>query len=228
MKFDMGCLCIFLIEVILEVPLIFNTILTQVAALIDNPIALFSLLFIFAAVNLFFPPIPLETATLCAGYLSASGHGSLVIIIAATAGGMFCGSFILYQVTKSYGMGLLEKTPLQKVISRKLSQKAFQWFKKYGLYTIYLGKLVPGMSLYTVICCGILKLETKKALPAIFLSNLLFFMTLAQAGRLLGANWSNALPWLTQIELISLLAMGILIIWAIMKYLINNRTQVKK
>jgi membrane protein DedA with SNARE-associated domain len=212
----------------LEVPPIFNTILTQVAAIIDNPVVLFSLLFVLGAANLFFPPIPLETATLFAGYLSANGHGSVIIIIIATTGGMFSGSFLLYQITKTYGMSLIEKTPLQQVISRNLSQKAFQWFKKYGLYTMYLGKLVPGMSLYTVICCGILKLETKKAVPVILLSNLLFFMALALAGRLLGANWGYALPWLTKIGGISLALMGIFTIGILLKCLINYRTKAKK
>jgi membrane protein DedA with SNARE-associated domain len=212
----------------LEVPLIFNNILTQVAALIDNPIALFSLLFIFGAANLFFPPIPLETATLFAGYLSANGYGSLIIIITATAGGMFSGSFLLYQISKTYGLNLIEKTPLRKVISPNLYQKAFRWFKKYGLYTMYLGKLVPGMSLYTVICCGILKMETKKALPAIFLSNLLFFTALAIAGRMLGANWGHALPWLIQIGLISLAVMGIFTLCAIINFFFkyyNNQSK---
>lgn len=214
--------------VLLEVLLIFNTILTQVTAIIDNPFALFSLFFVFATVNLFFPPIPLETATLFAGYLSANGYGSLIIIIAATVGGMFSGSFLLYQITKTYGMSLIERTPLQKVISQKLSQKAFRWFKKYGLYTMYLGKLVPGMSLYTVICCGVLKLETKKALLTIFMSNLLFFMALAIAGRMLGANWGHALPWITKIGLISLAVMGIFTFCAIINFFIKYRSQAQK
>jgi membrane protein DedA with SNARE-associated domain len=149
----------------------------------------------------------------------------LIIIITATAGGMFSGSFILYQITKTYGISLIEKTPLRKVISQNLYRKAFRWFKKYGLYTMYLGKLVPGMSLYTVICCGVLKMETKKALLAIFLSNLLFFMVLAIAGRLLGANWGNALPWLTKVGVISLATMGIFTLCAIINFFIKNSTK---
>jgi membrane protein DedA with SNARE-associated domain len=208
---------------VLEVSLIFNTILAQVTAIIDNPFALFGLFFIFGAANLIFPPIPLETATLFAGCLSANGHGSVIIIITATVGGMFSGSLILYLITKKYGMNLIEKTPLKKVISAKSYQKAFQWFQKYGLYMMYLGKLIPGMSLYTVICCGILQLKATKALLAMFLSNLLFFTALVLAGRVLGQNWSNALPWLTQIEFISLLFIGILVIYAVMKYFFHHK-----
>jgi membrane protein DedA with SNARE-associated domain len=202
----------------LEVTLIFDTVLAQMAAVIDNPFILFGLLFIFAAVNLFFPPIPLESAALFSGCLSATGHGSLIIVITATAGGMFASSLALYQITRSYGTGMLEKTPLKKYLTSDSYRKVLQWFKKYGLYTIFLGKLVPGMSLYTVICCGLLRLDAVKALPAILLSNLFFFTALVMIGRLLGANWNYALPWLTQVGPVSLIFMAIFSIYVIIHY----------
>jgi Uncharacterized membrane-associated protein len=205
-----------------------NTIFVQIAAIMDNPFTLFSIFFIFGAINLIFPPIPLETAILFAGYLSADGHGSPFVIIAATAGGMFIASLILYRLIKNYGMSYLEKTPLNKIVTRDLCQKAFNWFRKYGFYMIYLGKLVPGMSLYTVLCCGLLRLDSLKVSIAILLSNLLFFTALVLIGRILGENWGHALPWLEQIGLLALASMIIFTVLSVFKYFIGLKKQPKK
>lgn len=183
-----------------------NTILDQVEKIIENPALLFMLFFTFALINLFFPPIPLETATLFAGYLTGTGKGSLLVVIGATVSGMFISSLLLYQLLKKYGVNIIQKTPLRKAIDSDSYRKTLLWFKKYGWWTIFLAKIVPGMSLYTTICGGLLQLETAKAAPAFFLSNLFFFLVLALTGKFLGKKWGDALPWLTRL---GVAAMGI-------------------
>jgi membrane protein DedA with SNARE-associated domain len=184
------------------------------------------LLFIFAAANLFFPPIPLETAALFAGCLSGNGHGSTVVIIVAAVCGMSGSSLLLYHLTKNHGLNILNKTPLLKnFMTTALYRKIICWFTKYGIYTLFLGKLVPGMSLYTVICCGLLRLETTKTLTAIFFSNLFFYTALVMTGYILGAKWGHALPWLTQIGLISMAAMVVFTIFMLIHYWVHrNKT----
>ena len=182
------------------------SLLDQVGRLMDNPWLLLLVMFSFAFSNLFFPPIPLETATLLAGYLSGTGRGSLVIIIIATSSGMFLASLVLYLLTRKYGLAFLSKTPLQHFITEKFFQRTTDWFQKYGLWAVFLGKLVPGMSLYSVLCCGLYKIKAQLAVPALFLSNLIFFTLLALIGKILGHQWREALPWLRKINLVSLLA----------------------
>lgn len=204
---------------------IFNTILAQIELIIDNPVLLFGLLFIAAAVNLFFPPTPLETITLFAAYLSARNVWTPFIIVGATAGGMFLSSLLLYHLTQNYGTALMKKPPFNKIITFNLYQKALQWFKRYGLYMIYLGKLVPGMTLYTVFCCGLLKLGNAKVLGSILLSNLLFFFALVILGRQLGIHWGYALPWVKKAGMVSLAAMLIFTIVGLIKYLLKLRRE---
>jgi membrane protein DedA with SNARE-associated domain len=200
---------------------ILNSILAQIEAIIDNPLVLFGLLFIIAAINLFFPPTPLETVTLFAGYLSAGKFWTPFVIIGATAGGMFFSSLILYQLIQNYGTALIEKAPLNRLISFSLYRRAMHWFKHYGLYMIYLGKLVPGMTLYTVLCCGLLDLGHGKVLGSILLSNLFFFFALVMVGRQLGVHWGDALPWVKQIGLISLALIVIFTLLALLTYIIK-------
>jgi membrane protein DedA with SNARE-associated domain len=132
-------------------------------------------------------------------------------------------SLLLYHVTKNHGLSILNKTPLFKnFMTSARYRKIISWFKKYGIYTLFLGKLVPGMSLSTVICCGLLRLETAKTLAAIILSNLFFYAAIVMTGYILGTKWGYALPWLTQIGLISLAAMVAFTIFILIHYWVHR------
>ena len=123
-----------------------QSLLDQIIRFSDNPLLLFIMIFALAVANLFFPPIPLETLTLMAGYLSGTGRASLWAIISATTSGMFCGSLILYYISRRYHNTVISGTPLRKFFTKNSYLRAVGWFKKYGLWTVFLGKLVPGMS----------------------------------------------------------------------------------
>lgn len=190
----------------------------QLELWLEDPFLLFGVMFILAVANLFFPPLPLETATIFAGYLSGTGRGSLIAIIAATTLGMFTGSIILYILAEKYGNRIIFQTPLRKVITRKSYEKAACWFEKYGLAAVFLGKLVPGMSLYTVISCGVLGWPVSRAAPAFGVSNLLFFGLLALLGRTAGRHWSRILETLRHINQATLLLAGVaLVVLAVIK-----------
>ena len=79
---------------------IFSTILT----LIDHPVLLFALMFTASIMNTFFPPIPIEIGTIFVGYLVSTGHGSLELLIIATALGMTVGNFVVYRLGWHYGL----------------------------------------------------------------------------------------------------------------------------
>lgn len=184
---------------------ILDSLIQNFGTIADNAISLFGVLFVLATVNLFFPPTPLETAALFAGYLSGIGRGSILVIILATTTGMFCGSFTLYSLVKNKGISFLNRTPFKKLVCGKSYDRAMVWFKKYGIYAIFLGKLVPGMSLASVIGCGIYRWDGKTAALAFLGSNLIFYTILAYTGKLLGAYWGRALPWLTKVSGIAIL-----------------------
>ncbi len=157
----------------------------------DNLWLLWGILFAVAALNLFLPPIPLESITLFLGYLSGRGHGSLWLLIVATTGGMTASSLLLYYLARHYGEAMVFKTPLKKLISQAAYQRATGWFEKYGIYALFIGKLIPGMSFCSVLCSGLLHLSPLRSGGAFFGSNLLFFGSLALLGRLFGAEWER-------------------------------------
>ncbi len=60
---------------------------------------------------------------------------------------------------------------------------------------IFAGKLVPGMSLVTVVSSGLFRLGKREALIAIYLANFLYFAVAVALGRFLGEEWRSVTLW---------------------------------
>lgn len=192
--------------------MLLTAILHQLEFWLADPWLLFSAMFVLAVANIFFPPLPLETVTLFAGYLSGTGRGSLAVIIAATSSGMFAGSMILYALARKYGKDAISKPPLKRVITRKSYEMAIRWFEKYGLAAIFLGKLIPGMNLCMVICCGVMGWPVSRVAPVFGASNLCCFGLLALLGRIFGRNWKRITAALYRINRATLILAGIFLL----------------
>jgi membrane protein DedA with SNARE-associated domain len=201
-------------------------IIQQISSQIDNPLVLFGIFFILAIANLFFPPIPLESAILFGGVLAGTGRGSIIAIVMAATLGMSSGSMILFGLTRRYGYSFILKTPFRKAVAGPTYPKIARWFNRYGLWAVFLGKIIPGMSLGSVIFCGILRWKTSRATAAILGSNLLFLGTLGFTGRIIGANWSVAAEWLKRINFWAILIAVSLIAGIVLYSLFRRRNKV--
>jgi membrane protein DedA with SNARE-associated domain len=170
----------------------------------DMPVLLFMVLFLLSAANAFVPALPVEAATIFLGYLSATGRGSLAVLLTATVGGMSIGGTALFLLCRRFGPSILAKGPLRRAIRQDSLDRSAAWFRKYGIWTVFLGKLVPGMSLCSIACCGAFRLGVTRGTLAIFLSNLLFFAALGFCGLLVGNNWRQVSAWIQRSGLYSL------------------------
>lgn len=176
---------------------LFHLLLRNVYLFIDQPVNLFALLFTAAVANSFVPAVPLEAAALAAALLASKGHGSVPVIILSTSAGMTVGGLLLFFLARVYGPALLAKPPFNKLISPESYRKSSAWFAKYGVWTLFFGKLLPlpGMSFCTIVCCGALRLEIKKAAAGIFASNLIFFSAVTAVGLFAGEQSARILSY---------------------------------
>lgn len=201
-------------------------IIQQIGSQIDNPYVLFGIFFTLAIANLFFPPVPLESAILFGGVWAGSGKGSIISIVLAATLGMFSGSMVLFGLSRRYGYSFIPKTPFRKVVTGSTYPKIARWFNRYGLWAVFFGKIIPGMSLGSVIFCGILRWKILRTAAAILGSNLLFFGILGFTGRMIGANWSMAAGWLKRINFWTFLIAVSLIVGIILYTLFQRRNKV--
>lgn len=195
-----------------------ENILTRIYPIADHAPALGTLLFAMGIGNSFFPPIPLEAAVVFAGYLAATGHGSLAVIMAAATAGTILGNIGLYALSRSYGDRILTNRFFGRFIRRSYYDRMARWFHSYGAGALLLGKFIPGMHFCAVVCGGVLKLRAGRAVGAIVVSNVLMIAAVAYAGYIARGNWRRALAVVNSAGIAGALAVAALAAAAVMAY----------
>lgn len=166
-----------------------------VGAFADNIPSLSVLLFILAFANVFLPPVPIETIGVFAGYLSVAGHGNALVMWLSLSVGMAVGSTVLYLLAYSQGSRLLRLPFVRRQMTSARLNRAGLWFHRYGVWAIYAGKLIPGMSFATVVSSGLFRVEKRRALTAIYVANFIYFAGAVILGRVLGEEWQEVSHW---------------------------------
>lgn len=182
-----------------------HSFLNHLYLMADNPVLLFIIMFVSGLGNMFFPPIPIEAGTVFAGYLVSIGHASIIIIITATSTGMFLGSLLLYVLAKKFSESIFSQKPFSKLITKKSYERMRLWFEKYGVWSLFAAKFVPGMNFCAVFCTGVLKLSKTKTVLGLLASNLLFFSLLTLAGKYAGENWEQVYKFFGKLGIINVL-----------------------
>jgi membrane protein DedA with SNARE-associated domain len=198
-------------------------LLNEIGLWAENPYILFALFFAFSFLNVFFPPIPLESAVLFGGYLAGTGEVSIGTVIGASVLGMSLGSIMLYFLVRRLGLDIIKRLPLAKAISHDSFHRAAGWFRRYGIWAALIGKFIPGMSLCMVVGLGALHVEARKSVPILFLSNLIFFTFLGTLGRTLGVRWGSGLIWIKRISRIWIGALLFIGLFIVLRWLFLSR-----
>ncbi|HBF40081.1 MAG TPA: hypothetical protein DDW50_22595 [Firmicutes bacterium] len=164
-------------------------ILPWIEQFASNGILLFLTIFIVSLMNVVFPPIPLETLTIFGSFAAGAGYGNPVIIWMATVAGMSAGGILVYRLAYIKGESLIQWSWAQKHLNPDAIARVKGWFQRYGTWTIYIGKCITGMNLIVVLCCGLFKVEYRKASVAIIVSNIIYYGVLVGLGRYLGHKY---------------------------------------
>jgi len=94
---------------------------------------------------LFFFPLTEEAVLFIGGYLSSLNQNYvwLPTLIAGIVG-VFITDYWTYFLAKKFGCKLLEKPFLRKVFSEEKQNKASRFVQKYGMWSIFIIRFVPG------------------------------------------------------------------------------------
>jgi len=92
------------------------------------------------------------------------------------------------------------------------------WFRKYGIWSLFSAKVIPGMAFCSVLCCGTFKLSWKKAIMGIAGSNFVQFTCLIFLGKLAGEHWEEAFTQFNRIGYLTLAGL-IVIVFLILIYI---------
>lgn len=163
-----------------------------------------------------FPPIPSEVILTVGGFMTTTTTMTIPGVILASTAGSVVGAVVLY------GVGLLlDVERLEKIIDKYGSwlrvkrediHKADAWFDRFGIWTVFFGRLVPLVRSLISIPAGMSNMKFWLFLSFTTLGTLLWNTVLVFVGEAVGDNREQIMH---QLELYSnvvyaLLALGAL------------------
>jgi membrane protein DedA with SNARE-associated domain len=135
-------------------------------------------------------PISSEVVVPLGGALAATGHLPFWGVVAAATAGNLAGSLVAYWLTRRYGEAVvLSRFGRRLGLSRGHLRLAHRVFDRFGLWAVFVGRLLPIVRTYISFPAGISTIRTGWFTAATIAGALPWNLGLAYAGLKLGQNY---------------------------------------
>ncbi len=164
-------------------------------------------------------PIPSEVIMPFSGFLVQNGTFNFWVVALVGTLGNVAGSLLSYYLAEWILYIRNRYKFLRLLLSEKHLEKTNIWFRKYGSYSIFFGRVVPVVRTFISLPAGIGKMNAAKFTSLTFLGSALWSVFLTYIGLLLGSNWTRIQRYFHQADYVIL----ILIVVSALYFLIRRK-----
>lgn len=163
-----------------------------------------------------FPPIPSEVVLPLAGFTTTQGDLNVWAALMWSVIGSVSGAFLLYGLGRSIGAARLRQiADWMWLVDATDVDKSLSWFEKYGKYSVFFGRLVPGVRSLISIPAGVDKMN-----PVLFgvltaVGSTIWNAVLIWAGVWLGAEWETVSMWFERYSTIIYVAVALIVAYVL-------------
>ncbi len=193
-----------------------------------NTYGYIGILLLIALENIF-PPIPSEVILTFGGFMTTTSNMSIIGVIIASTIGSLVGAIVLY------GIGLLlDVNRLERIVDKwghilrltsKDIEKANAWFHKFGVWAVFLGRLVPLVRSLISIPAGMAHMNFWVFLLFTTLGSLIWNSILVSVGAAVGTSWSTIVGYMDTYSNVVLLLLVVFFVLFIILFIKNRRKQ---
>ena len=159
-------------------------------------------------------PFPSEVIMPTAGLVAATGHMNLYAAILAGALANLVGSLIAYGLAARFGEPLLLGPGRYIGIRRHHLDLADGWFRRWGLWAVFIGRVLPVIRTYISFPAGLARIDLARFSILTFAGALPWCAFLALIGYVLGRNYDRiSRPIETAAVALAALVALVVIVW---------------
>lgn len=159
-----------------------------------------------------FPPIPSELILTFGGFMTTYTSMTVPVTILFATVGSVLGAVVLYMVGLIVSKEKIEyfvDTVGHRIgFSEKDIQKAYDWYHKYGYWSVLLCRMVPIVRSLISVPAGMLRMKMLPFVLYTAVGSLIWNTLLVSAGAMLGQNWERVMGVTDQYETIMLVLMA--------------------
>jgi membrane protein DedA with SNARE-associated domain len=137
-------------------------------------------------------PISSEIVVPLGGALASQGKLNFMLVVAVSSLGNLTGSLIAFYLTRRFGeMVILSRAGRWMGLSKGHLRLANRFFDRWGLWAVFLGRLLPIVRTYISFPAGLSRIGYRKFIGATLLGAVPWNLGLAYAGFLLGQHYQE-------------------------------------
>ncbi|MBA9025930.1 MULTISPECIES: DedA family protein [Bacillaceae] len=196
-----------------------------------NTYGYIGILLLIALENIF-PPIPSEVILTFGGFMTTTSTMSIFGVIAVSTIGSVVGAIVLY------GIGLLiDVNRLEKIVDKwghilrltsKDINKANAWFHKFGVWAVFLGRLVPLVRSLISIPAGMAHMNFGVFLLFTTVGSLIWNSILVCVGAAVGDSWGTIVGYMDTYSNMVLLLLVVLFVVFILLFIKNRKNRINR
>ena len=164
-------------------------------------------------------PFPSEVIMPVAGVLAATGHFNIVAVIVAGIVGNWLGALLAYSLARRFGRPLLLGPGRRIGISASHLDLADRWFDRYGLPTVFFGRMLPVICTYISFPAGLAKVQPVWFAVLSLLGSTVWVTFLGVLGFEVGANYTKVSGPISKIAIV----FAVLIVIAVVVWYVRGR-----
>lgn len=164
-------------------------------------------------------PFPSEVIMPVAGVLAATGHFNIVAVIVAGIVGNVIGALIAYSLARRFGRPLLLGPGKRIGISASHLDLADRWFARFGLPTVFFGRMLPVICTYISFPAGLAKVQPVWFATLSLLGSTVWVTFLGVLGYEVGANYTKVSGPISKIAI----GFAVLIVIAVVVWYVRGR-----
>jgi membrane protein DedA with SNARE-associated domain len=159
-------------------------------------------------------PFPSEVIMPVAGVLAATGHFNIVAVIVAGIVGNLIGALVAYSLARRFGRPLLLGPGRRVGISASHLDLADRWFARFGLPTVFFGRMLPVICTYISFPAGLAKVQPVWFAVLSLLGSTVWVTFLGLLGYEVGANYTKVAGPIGKIAIgIAVLVVIAVVVW---------------
>jgi len=184
-------------------------------------------IFLLIALENIFPPIPSEVILTFGGFMTTTTNLSVFWVIIVSTIGSVAGAIILYGIGVLLNVDRLERIVdkwghILRITSKDI-KKADDWFHRFGVWTIFFGRLVPLIRSLISIPAGMSRMNMGIFLLFTTIGTLIWNTILVSVGAAVGASWSDIVGYMDIYSNVVYLMLAVLIVLFLVVYIKNKR-----
>lgn len=158
-------------------------------------------------------PIPSEIIMPFSGFLVQSGKFNFWLVVLMGALGNLLGSLINYFIAYRYGRKATAFLSRLIFIEIQDFNIAEAWFRKFGLFSSFLARLMPMVRTFISFPAGMFRISLVKFSLLTFAGSFFWSMVLTFIGYTAGENWNFLEPYFRRFDVILILILLTFMFW---------------